>query len=154
MTALGAHATHGVLSRRAMRGTARQLGERFAITPNAPSLPLGALSGGNQQKAVVAKWLQRDPRILLLDQPTQGVDVEARRQLFEAIAGAARGDAAVLCASADYEELAAVCDRLLVVARGRVVRTLEGDDLTKERIAEHVLTSTSMPAADLAEVGS
>ena len=154
MTALDAHTARGVLSRRALRATASELGNRFTVVPNDPDLPLGALSGGNQQKVVLAKWLQRDPRVLLLDQPTQGVDVQARRQLFDAIHGAARADAAVLCASADYEELAALCDRVLVIARGRVVRELSGDELTKERIAEHVLTSTSLPAADLAEVGS
>jgi ribose transport system ATP-binding protein len=135
-----------------MRAAAHDLGERFAVAPNDPGMPLGALSGGNQQKVVLAKWLQRDPRVLLLDQPTQGVDVEARRQLFDQISGMARRGAAVLCASADYEELAALCDRLLIVARGRVVRTLERHELTKERIAEHVLTSTTLPASDLAEV--
>jgi ribose transport system ATP-binding protein len=148
MTALPEHTSRGVLDRRGMRASARKLGEQFAVMPNDPALPLGALSGGNQQKVVMAKWLQRDPRVLLLDQPTQGVDVQARRQLFDAIAGAARRDTAVLVASADYEELAAIVDRLVVVARGQVVRILEGDELTKERIAEHVLTSTSMPAAE------
>ena len=93
--------------------------------------------------------------MLLLDQPTQGVDVEARRQLFDAIAGAARRGAAVLCASSDYEELTALCDRLLIVARGRIVHELARAELSKERIAEHVLTSSSLGASiDLAEVAS
>jgi ribose transport system ATP-binding protein len=154
MTRLDAHRRGPLLARRAMRATARELGERFAVVPNEPGMPLGALSGGNQQKVVLAKWLQRDPRLLLLDQPTQGVDVEARRQLFDAIAGAARRGAAVLCASADYEELAALCDRLLIVARGRVVRELGREQLSKELIAEHVLTSTSLGAVELAELAS
>jgi ribose transport system ATP-binding protein len=152
MTTLGEHRRGPLLSRRAMREKARELGERFAVVPNDPGAALSALSGGNQQKVVLAKWLQRDPRVLLLDQPTQGVDVQARRQLFDAISGAARRGSAVLCASADYEELAALCDRILIVARGRVVRELRREELSKERIAEHVLTSTTMPAADLAEV--
>ncbi|MDO8213288.1 sugar ABC transporter ATP-binding protein [Conexibacter sp. CPCC 206217] len=151
MTTLPEHRRGPLLSRRSMREKARELGERFAVVPNDPSAALSALSGGNQQKVVLAKWLQRDPRVLLLDQPTQGVDVQARRQLFDAISGAARRGSAVLCASADYEELAALCDRLLIVARGRVVRELRRSELSKERIAEHVLTSTTMPAADLAE---
>ena len=154
MPVLAEHASHGVLSRRALRARARELGDRFAVVPNDPSLPLGSLSGGNQQKVVLAKWLQGEPRVLLLDSPTQGVDVQARRQLFEAVGAAARRGAAVLCASADYEELAALCDRLLVVARGRVVRTLARAECSKEQIAEHVLTSTSLPASDLAEVGA
>ena len=153
MTTLAEHRRGLFLKRGAMRETARQLGEAFAVTPNDPGMTIGSLSGGNQQKVVLAKWLQREPRLLLLDQPTQGVDVQARRQLFDAIGAAARAGAAVLCASADYEELAALCDRLLIVARGRVVGTLTTrSELTKDGIAEHVLTSTSMPAADLAEV--
>ena len=83
--------------------------------------------------------------MLLLDQPTQGVDVGAREQIFEAVRAAAAAGTSVLCASADYEEIAALCDRLLIVARGRVVQTLAGDDLTKDRIAEQVITSTTLP---------
>jgi ribose transport system ATP-binding protein len=153
-TTLSSHTRGPLLSRRSLRDTARALGEQFAVSPNDPAMQLGSLSGGNQQKVVMAKWLQRDPRLLLLDQPTQGVDVQARRQLFDAISGAARRGSAVLCASADYEELAALCDRLLIVARGRVVRELRRAELSKERIAEHVLTSTTMPATDFAETNA
>jgi ribose transport system ATP-binding protein len=130
-----------------MRASAAELGARFAVSPNRPELPFSALSGGNQQKAVLAKWLQIRPRVLLLDQPTQGVDVQAREQIFAAIREAADGGTAVLCASADYEELAAICDRLLVLARGVIVRELTGSQLTKDAIAEGVLTSTSAPVA-------
>jgi ribose transport system ATP-binding protein len=154
MTTLDDHRAGPLLSRRALRASAHELGERFAVTPNDPGMALGALSGGNQQKVVLAKWLARDPRVLLLDQPTQGVDVEARRQLFDAIAGVARRGTAVLCASADDEELAALCDRLLIVARGRVVRELHRGELSRDRIAEAVLTSTTIGAVDLAEAAS
>ena len=72
------------------RETAALMGE-FDVRPNDPSLPYGALSGGNQQKALLAKWFQTEPRLLLLDEPTQGVDVGARQQIFELIRAAARG---------------------------------------------------------------
>jgi ribose transport system ATP-binding protein len=137
------------LLRGRMRANARELGDRFGVTPNDPRLPLAALSGGNQQKVVLAKWLQHEPRLLLLDQPTQGVDVAARGQIFDAIRATAAAGAAVVCASADYEEVAALCDRLLIVARGRVVRSLERDELTKDRIAEQVLTSTTLPEPEV-----
>jgi ribose transport system ATP-binding protein len=140
------------LSRGGMRAAARGLGERYAVVPNDPGLPVEALSGGNQQKVVLAKWLQLDPAVLLLDQPTQGVDVAARVALCDAIRAAAARGAAVLCASADYEEVAALCDRLLIVARGRVVRELDRGELTKDRIAEQVLTSTSIPDVFTTEV--
>jgi ribose transport system ATP-binding protein len=143
MTTLGAHRGGFGLSRGSMEAKALELGEQFAVTPNDPALDLAALSGGNQQKAVMAKWLQVDPRVLLLDQPTQGVDVRAREQIFAAIRATAASGTAVLCASADYDELASLCDRVIVLARGRVVLQLDGPGLSKDDIAEKVLTSTS-----------
>jgi ribose transport system ATP-binding protein len=112
------------------------LAKRFDIRPRDPSLLFGALSGGNQQKALLAKWLQKSPRLVLLDEPTQGVDVGARAQVFSAIAEAAEKGATVLCASSDYEQLAAICDRVLVFGRGMVVDEIEGDRITKSAIAE------------------
>ena len=101
--------------------------DEFDVRPNDPSLPYGALSGGNQQKALLAKWLQTEPRLLLLDEPTQGVDVGARQQIFELIRdGRAERGMRVLCASSDYEQLAAICDRVLVFGRGRICRELIG----------------------------
>jgi len=143
MTTLREHRGAVGLSRGALRASAADIGERYAVVPNRPELPLQALSGGNQQKAILGKWLQIDPPVLLLDQPTQGVDVRAREQIFTAVRAAAARGTAVVCASADYEELAGVCDRVLVLARCRVALELSGDELTKERIAEQVLTSTS-----------
>ena len=97
---------------------------------------LAALSGGNQQKALLAKWFQTNPRFILLDEPTQGVDVGARAQVFEAIADAARSGAAILCASSDYEQLTAICDRVLVFSRGRVTEELVSGKISKSAIAQ------------------
>ena len=97
---------------------------------------LGALSGGNQQKALLAKWFQTEPRLILLDEPTQGVDVGARAQVFEAIEAVARSGAAVLCASSDYEQLTAICDRVLVFNHGVVTGELVGDKINKSAIAQ------------------
>lgn len=117
------------------------------MRPNRPELPLAALSGGNAQKALLAKWLQTDPRLLLLDEPTQGVDVGARQQIWEALDRVADRGAAVLVASTDYDQLAQICHRVLVFARGRVVETLDAQGLTKERIAEACFRSTAGQAA-------
>jgi ribose transport system ATP-binding protein len=147
MTTLGRHRGALGLSRGRLRTAAAGLGDRYDVRPNRPELPVSALSGGNQQKAVLGKWLQTEPQVLILDQPTQGVDVGARQQIFAAIREAAARGAAVLCASADSEELAALCDRVLVLARGSVVGEITGDELTKEGIAEQVLTSTTVTDA-------
>ncbi len=138
------------LERRRMRRETSGLMQEFDVRPNDPSLPYGALSGGNQQKALLAKWFQTEPRLLLLDEPTQGVDVGARQQIFGLIRTAVdeRG-MHVLCASSDYEQLSLLCDRVLVFGRGRIWRELVGEDLTKERIIEQ---SYAAMAAEVAGV--
>jgi ribose transport system ATP-binding protein len=134
------------LPRRRMLQVAAELGKRFDVTPNRPALPLSALSGGNAQKIVLAKWLQARPKLILLDEPTQGVDIGARFKVFEAIRAAAAEGAGVLCASSDYEQLAAICDRVLILSRGRIVAELAGAALSKESIAEHCYHSGDVDA--------
>jgi ribose transport system ATP-binding protein len=137
LTVLDEYWDHGVLDRRRMRRETAVLMRRFDVRPDDPSLPYGALSGGNQQKALLAKWFQTGPRLLLLDEPTQGVDVGARQQIYEQIREAATSRGMhVLCASSDYEQLSVLCDRVIVFGRGRIWRQLAGDEVTKERIVE------------------
>ncbi|MHB1242014.1 MAG: sugar ABC transporter ATP-binding protein [Gaiellaceae bacterium] len=139
-----------VLDRRRMRQRTSELMREFDVRPDDPSLAYGALSGGNQQKALLAKWLQTDPLLLLLDEPTQGVDVGARQQIFELMRAAVEERGMhVLCASCDYEQLAALCDRVIVFGRGRIWRELTGADVTKDRIIEQ---SYAAMAAEVAGV--
>ncbi|MCW6510178.1 sugar ABC transporter ATP-binding protein [Lichenifustis flavocetrariae] len=126
-----------------MHQLAQDLGRQFGVVPNRPEQPLSSLSGGNAQKVVIAKWLQTDPRLILLDEPTQGVDVGARELVFDAIRGATRKGAAVICASSDYEQLAMLCDRVLVFADGRVGAELNGEQISKQSIAETCLRGAS-----------
>lgn len=135
------------LTRRRMVQVAAELGRRFDVTPNRPTLPVSALSGGNAQKIVLAKWLQGKPKLILLDEPTQGVDIGARFKVFKAIRDAAAEGAGVLCASSDYEQLATICDRVLILSRGRVVAELSGAALSKEAIAEHCYHGSDAAAA-------
>lgn len=130
-----------MLNRRALLTRTRNLAQQFDVTPNDPSLPLAALSGGNQQKVILAKWLQMKPLLILLDEPTQGVDVGARQKVFKAIEEASDAGAAVLCASSDYEQLEAICDRVLIFSRGRIVAELVGAAITKDNIAEQCYAS-------------
>jgi ribose transport system ATP-binding protein len=124
------------LDRRRMMRAAGKLGAEFNVKPNAPVLPLMALSGGNQQKALMAKWLQTKPRLILLDEPTQGVDVGARQQLLAALDFASLEGAGILMASTDWEQLAQICHRVIVFAHGLIVAELTGADLNEETIAE------------------
>lgn len=138
------------LERRRMRRETEALMREFDVRPNDPALPYGALSGGNQQKALLAKWFRTDPRLLLLDEPTQGVDVGARQQIYGLIRSAVHERGMhVLCASSDYEQLSLLCDRVIVFGRGRVWRELVGDDVAKDRIIEQ---SYAAMAAEVAGV--
>jgi ribose transport system ATP-binding protein len=147
MATLGSYQGRVKLDRRALSRSARELGERFDVRPNDPSMAYSALSGGNQQKVLLAKWFERRPSLLLLHEPTQGVDVGARYQIYAMVREAAAGGAAVLCASSDYEQLAMLCDRVLVFGRGRLVGELAGEHVTKDRItAECLATATERTA--------
>lgn len=140
--------SRGRLRRREMRRDAGRSMRELDVRPNDPTMPYGELSGGNQQKALLAKWFQTDPTVLLLDEPTQGVDVGARVQIFQLLRAAAdeRG-MQVICASSDYEQLATLCDRVIVFGRGRVWRELAGDEVTKERIIEQSYEAMAAEAA-------
>ena len=125
-----------LLRRSAMLTATRSLGDRFGVDPNRPMLPLASLSGGNQQKVILAKWLQLRPKLILLDEPTQGVDVGARQTVYQAIRDAADAGACVLCASSDAEQLAEICDRVVVLGRGRIAAELTPPMLSKHAITE------------------
>lgn len=119
---LDRYATRLGLDRRRMLRDAAGLLGRFDVRPCEPRLAFRTLSGGNQQKALLAKTLNAGPRLLLLDEPTRGVDVGAREQIFALIRQAAEQGASVVCASTDREELAAICDRVFVFSGGRIAR--------------------------------
>ncbi len=104
------------------------------LEPRNVNRPLNLFSGGNQQKIVLAKWLRISPRVLLLDEPSQGVDVGAKAALYALIRRAAESGAAVLVCSSDTEELAALSDRVLVMRDGRVVSEVAGAELTEEAL--------------------
>jgi ribose transport system ATP-binding protein len=130
-----------------IRSVAMQLVREHDVRPPRIDIGYGTLSGGNQQKVMLAKWLHTAPLVLLLHEPTQGVDVGAREQIFTIIRQGARDGAAVLCASADQEQLALICDRVLVMHDGRLAAELVGDQITKAAIARESLQAGSMKEA-------
>lgn len=129
----------GRLRNRALQSAVHDLLERFDVRPPDPAAMMSTLSGGNQQKAIVAKWLQLQPNLLLLDEPTVGVDVGSRAQIFGQIRGLAASGAAVVCASSDYAQLAELCDRVLIFSGGQLRGQLSGDELTRENILSRCL---------------
>ena len=113
---------------------ARDLVTRFGIKAPGTVNPISALSGGNQQKAVLARWLRRRPALLLLDEPTQGVDIGARADIYRIIRSAVEQGTAVLMVASDFDELARVCDRVLVLRHGRIVAEVQPPDLDHEHL--------------------
>lgn len=116
--------------------------ERLDVRPSRPDAVLRNMSGGNQQKVLLAKWLATDPSLLVLHEPTQAVDVGARKIIVEAVRDAAREGRAVLVAGADENELALLCDRVLVFEEGVVRKELTGE-LTPDGIVRAIYTSGS-----------
>ena len=110
------------------------LGEKVGLRPNDQSLAIEALSGGNQQKVVVGRWLATGRKLLIAEDPTAGVDVGAKADIYRLIAAAVEEGLAVLVISTDFEEIAHICHRALVFSRGRIVRELQGADLTTSAV--------------------
>ncbi len=113
---------------------ARRVGERVALRPNAPELPIEALSGGNQQKVVVGRWLEMARRLLIAEDPTAGVDVGAKAEIYRLLEAALDGGLGVVVVSTDFEEVARLCHRALVFSRGVIVAELAGDALTTQAL--------------------
>jgi ribose transport system ATP-binding protein len=105
---------------------------------NDPGQPLATLSGGNQQKVLLGRWLERESRMLVLIEPTRGVDVGARQEIYRSIRRLAGEGIGVLVATSDYEEVVQLADRAAVMARGRVVAELADEEITMERLTEEV----------------
>lgn len=116
----------GLIHRRAENKIARDVIERYGVVPKNAEAPVRELSGGNQQKVLIGKWLQREPQVVVMHEPTQGVDVGAKRDIFGEIEGVANRGAGVVISSNEYEDLAHLCHRVLVFGSGRMAREISG----------------------------
>jgi ribose transport system ATP-binding protein len=125
-----------LMPRRAEHEQAKGLGTRVGLSPNDPTLAIEALSGGNQQKVVVGRWLDTGRRFLIAEDPTAGVDVGAKAEIYHLLYKALAGGMGVLVVSTDFEEIANICHRALVFSRGQVVAELEGVHLSTESLIQ------------------
>ncbi len=137
----------GLINNGKMTGISKSIVDRLQIkTPNVNTAVIN-LSGGNQQKVVIGKWLTRDLKVLILDEPSRGVDVGARSEIHKRIKELANEGKGVIVISSDNEELPLICDIVYVMAEGKIVGKLEGSEITKESINyksyEHILQKNS-----------
>jgi ribose transport system ATP-binding protein len=137
----------GVIDRDAERDAVDDMIRLLAIRTDGVSVAAGALSGGNQQKLVIAKWLMRQPRIILLNDPTRGIDVGTKQEIYQLLRQLADAGAAIVLYSTDYDELIGCCDRVLVLYDGTIRRTLSGDDITERALISSAL-NIDMAGAD------
>jgi ribose transport system ATP-binding protein len=143
---------YGVIDRARERSATDQTVTKLQILANDLAAPVRTLSGGNQQKVVIGKWLMKNPRILLLNDPTRGIDVGTKQELYRLMRELAQTGIGILFYSTDYEELIGMCDRVVVCYGGKLVRELSGPDLNEHNLITASLNLGETSAA--AESGS
>jgi ribose transport system ATP-binding protein len=143
LATLPSYTSGPTLVHRRERRSALDLMRRFDVRPLEPERRFATFSGGNQQKLLLAKWFSAEPALMLLHEPTQGVDVGAKRQIFELIEKAAAGGTTILISSGEHDLLANLCDRVLVFRDGAVTAELHGASLTEDSIRTHSLRGTN-----------
>jgi ribose transport system ATP-binding protein len=154
VTSLAQYSTWGILrTGRARRDVEWQVNE-LALKRASLDDTVSVLSGGNQQKAVLARALIRRPSVLLADEPTQGVDAGVRVKIYETLRETAEGGTPVLVVSSNAIELEGLCDRVLVFSRGQVIAELTGDEVTERNITESALTASTLRKRSEADPGT
>jgi ABC-type sugar transport system ATPase subunit len=124
------------MSEKLKKERANEIIKRLSIKTNSVSTPVGSLSGGNQQKVLIGHWLTPAIKVLFLDEPTKGVDVGAREEIYKEIRDLAESGVGIVLVSSESEELVKMCDRIVVLRQGAVVGELVGEGITEGRIIE------------------
>ena len=125
---------NGVVQAGRVRSAVVDVIERMSIKATRPDIPVGTLSGGNQQKVVIGRWIHAGASVLLLDEPTRGVDVEAKTQIYDLVRSVTAEGAAVIFVSSEVEELPLVCDRVLVLREGRIMDEFKSPNIDAETV--------------------
>ncbi|WP_138998857.1 ATP-binding cassette domain-containing protein [Rhodococcus zopfii] len=133
----------GVVSHRAERSFVSRIIDEYAVKTPSPQTPIESLSGGNQQKALLGGTLASTPRVLLIDEPTQGVDIGAKNEIYRVLRAAADAGAVVVVLSSDSLELAGLADRVLVFSRGHIVTELSGETVSEEQVTAAALKAST-----------
>ncbi|MFC3323669.1 sugar ABC transporter ATP-binding protein [Mesorhizobium cantuariense] len=134
----------GKLDHRRERSAVQKIIGSFDIRPNDPDARFGSLSGGNQQKAIIGRMLRLNPKLLILDEPVQGVDIGSKSEIYKIIENAAAKGMGVLLIDSDFEDLCRLCHRVLIVNQGRITAEASGASMTSDRISELVYLSEGM----------
>jgi ribose transport system ATP-binding protein len=121
---------------------AREIANQLRIRPREPEVASGTLSGGNQQKVILGRLLSSHAQVLILEEPTMGVDIGARAEIYKVISDACAQGRTFIIVSSDFEELALICQRVLVIDKGVVAKELIGDEITTDLITHYCSGAT------------
>ncbi|MGX7000740.1 sugar ABC transporter ATP-binding protein [Caballeronia sp. KNU42] len=139
LTVLGRLVKHGLISSRSENSLAADWGKRLRLKASDLDAPVGTLSGGNQQKVVLGKWLATGPKVLIIDEPTRGIDVGAKAEVYRTLAELVREGMAVLMISSELPEVLGMADRILVMHEGRISADIARADANEERVMSAAL---------------
>ncbi len=142
----------GFISTSAERDKARESISQLGVKTSGPEAPITSLSGGNQQKCIIARWLRTNPKVLLLDDPTRGIDVGAKAELYKLIDGLCRAGLGIIVTSSELPELITLCDRVLVLCEGRLTGELKRGEVTEEKLMELATSISPLPAGTAASL--
>ncbi len=145
---------YGIVDHNAEGRAVEEMIKLLNIRTDGLDVPVGSLSGGNQQKTVIAKWLMMNPRIILLNDPTRGIDVGTKQEIYQLLRKLADSGAAIIFYSTDYDELIGCCDRVLVLYDGAIKRTLVGSEITERALVASALNIAGDQALAASAAGS
>lgn len=140
----------GVIDNRKVDSNTTRFIERLRIRLRSPSQQVRYLSGGNQQKVVLAKWLMLSPAVLILDEPTRGIDVGAKHEIYELMGDLVEAGIGIVLISSEMPELLGLADRVAVMAEGRITATLDAEDATPELVMKFASAHQTMEGIDIA----
>jgi ribose transport system ATP-binding protein len=132
------------MSHRKETENAARVGADVALSPNDQTMAIESLSGGNQQKVVIGRWLETKRNLLICEDPTAGVDVGAKAEIYALLNRAMEDGVGIIVVSTDFEEVAAICHRAIVFSQGQIVRELMGTELTTENLIQAASASNAV----------
>jgi ribose transport system ATP-binding protein len=137
LQSLGQHAYHGYLNPRSEAAALAKATRRFDIRVRDSNIVAGRMSGGNQQKLLLAKVMETEPDIIIIDEPTRGIDVGTKQQIYHFISALARDGRSIIVVSSEMPEVIGLCTRVAVMREGRIVGVLEGDEISEQEIMRY-----------------
>ena len=138
-------APHGLIRRRTLRGVATGILTSINLRPFQIDRPIRLFSGGNQQKAIIARWIAAGTQVLLFDEPTRGIDIGAKAEIYGLIEGLAAQGKSVIVVSSELPEILRLADRVLVMRQGRIAAELQREDLSEQAIVAHAVPQSAVP---------